>query len=741
MSLLPLGVMADRCLYELHPLHTYSFLRPSVLVSPDKAGAPYLTGFTELYERYGRQDSIQVEDNIREWWERCCTRPEPEDIYALIYSSSLEELQFVGHAVADPSSDLKKYRNNSFARYLQRRECTEIINYLIFAKRCEDYVVRPNPWEDRPRDVRAMRDLIREGRGQFKYLKSHYVRLRYAYQLVRLAHYAGDYERALELYDYCMPKTDNDPSIIEHWIVGHKAGALMALGRNVEATYLYAQVFQNCPSKRESAYRSFKINNDREWKDVLLMCRDDYERASLHAMRAASPKANLLQEMEAIYRLKPKSPYLESLLVREMRRLEQDLLGLEFNPEKEDNRRYYGIPRAGAPEKVIALQQFVRRLLREEKIIRPEFWRIALGYLELMAADYYSAEQSFALARPMVENPELKQQLEIMSLVLKISSFSRVNDATENALYELYRFDETFERDVDFEPLFWDKLTTLYAENDHPGKAFILQYPLEYLQVNPQPSIVDDLLAIFQQRRMNKLERALVDNVSQTDSLDLELYHMKALRQWREFRMAAAYETFKNIDEDSWQRFGLHAPFRDSIRDCVSCRPSVGTQLYTKGRLLEVLQEKELEARARTGPSDTLYYELGLAFYNMTYFGNAWRIADQFRSGSSLNPDYLKDGDHVVPHPNYPMGNLEHFDCSQARVFFERARLLTGNPELGARAAFWAAKCDRNAYYVNRARGAKRDYRFFDMLQESYRETEFYDKLVEQCRTFADYVQ
>ena len=33
--------------------------------------------------------------------------------------------------------------------------------------------------------------------------------LRYAYQIVRLAHYAQDYELALKMYDFALPKISN----------------------------------------------------------------------------------------------------------------------------------------------------------------------------------------------------------------------------------------------------------------------------------------------------------------------------------------------------------------------------------------------------------------------------------------------------------------------------------------------------------------------------------------------------
>ena len=130
---------------------------------------------------------------------------------------------------------------------------------------------------------------------------------RYAYQLIRLAHYANDYQGVLDLFEFLEPKIDDQESIINYWILGHKAGALNALGQNVKAAYLYSVIFQNTPSKRETAYRSFNIKTDEEWKACLLLCENNMERATLYAIRANADQSKAAEEMEQIYELDPEN--------------------------------------------------------------------------------------------------------------------------------------------------------------------------------------------------------------------------------------------------------------------------------------------------------------------------------------------------------------------------------------------------------------------------------------------------
>ena len=85
----------------------------------------------------------------------------------------------------------------------------------------------------------------------------------------------------------------------------------------------------------------------------------------------------------------------------------------------------------------------------------------------------------------------------------------------------------------------------------------------------------------------------------------------------------------------------------------------------------------------------------------------------------------------------YPRGNLENFSTDLALQYFQKVIELTDNQELAASAAFMAAKCEQNAYFVN---GGERTYTYFNMLRDQYADTQFYQKAIEECRYFNKYV-
>ena len=735
-AIYPSRISSD-CLYDFQG---YSFLNPLIITSALNFAPPYYMSIEELYDMYEDKGDYQKDGNVKEWRERFCNKAKPEDIEYVIYKTTRSELEQLRTASRSKSIPLSfRLAKNTFAKHLEKYECKEVIDYLIYAKRCEPYVVKKKSWDDTPIDEEAMQKLIKEGLEKFDILESHYVKLRYAYQIIRLAHYSKSYEQTLYLYDFLMPKIDNDPSILEYWILGHKAGALMSLGDTVEASYLFLQIFQNCPSKRESAYHSFKIKNEEEWNACLLMCQDDQERATLHALRANAAESKALEDMKEVYRLHANSKHLELLMVKEMLKLERDLLGNEFNDKKKENRKLAGLPRAFAGAYLLELQDFVLQILEEKRIKRLEFWKLMEGYMTLLSGNYYDATKSFADARKMIKNDTLKEQLQVFELALKISSYEQISEQVEIELERIKKRSPLYEHNEDFTDFLDDKLAYMYKLEDRPGKAFLHHYQLRQLLANPQMDIVEDLLAICNEPKPNRFEKELVAKGDSTILYDL--LDIKATIFLDEYDLEAALEVLKGMDRAEWDKYGVFNPFVEMINDRVKRKLPSNVQTFNKGELIERLLDMEYKARAGTENSAELYYQLGIAYYNMSYFGYSWKVMDYFRSDVSMARwDPEEYDEYVFKHPFYPFGNREHFDCTMPLYYFEKARLLAGTSELGMKATFMAAKCEQNIFYVE---GGEQSHDYFDLLINNYgpvKDTsDFYREIVRECKYFQAY--
>ena len=171
-------------------------------------------------------------------------------------------------------------------------------------------------------------------------------------------------------------------------------------------------------------------------------------------------------------------------------------------------------------------------------------------------------------------------------------------------------------------------------------------------------------------------------------------------------------------------------------------------EYFNKVEIIQKIFELEYKAKSDFEHGSEYYYQLGTAFYNMSYFGHAWQVTDFFRSGSS----WSYDKDQVFPDYYFPFGNLENQDCTKALEYFEKARATTKDYELGAKAAFMAARCEQRMYYIsedctyNGYNNAIPFFppaynRYFKLLKESYSETDFYQNIIEECKFFEAYTR
>jgi len=268
------------------------------------------------------------------------------------------------------------------------------------------------------------------------------------------------------------------------------------LGRRAEAAYLFAQVYDNSPSKRRSSYLSFSIKTQEEWEKALLFCQSSKERIAMHTIRGSNAKGRALEAMEAIYELDPQNPNLEYLLTKEVKNLEKQMLGNAFNSDRRKNMKRFGIPNKNVDKYLISLQAFARKCRDEGKVTRKELWYIAEGYLELIAGDAYAALKTLGEAQALVKDATLKEQLDIFLLAAKIDSYEQVNAQIEDELFNLRKNDKRFRLNADFPDFMRDKLTDLYRKSGEPGKAYLCQNNLDDLRDSPREAVINDLIKI-----------------------------------------------------------------------------------------------------------------------------------------------------------------------------------------------------------------------------------------------------
>ncbi|MFN0034467.1 MAG: hypothetical protein ACKVUS_05320 [Saprospiraceae bacterium] len=747
------------CVPPPPPFYGYSFFDAD-FVDASAAYAPFLLRFGDYYERNYDAGLIQKKENCAEWSERFCSKAKWEDVAAVIYESDAYDLAGLHVAAGDPTRRTSlpfRLEDNDFAYVVAYNGCVEVTRYLTFAKRCEEHVVaRGDKWKPSSRNTSAMMDLIREGKQRFEDTQSHFVRMRYAYQLVRLAHYAGAWQLTLDLYDELMPKVDRKKkSIIFYWTLGHLAGAMQRLGKYPEAAYRYSLIFRHCASKRTQAYRSFKIRHDDDWQKTLRLCNSNEERSTLYVLRAGGSHTWAVADMEAIYELEPRNPQLELLLVSDVQELEKIYLRSPVTDEK--NGRAVGkLKREAAAKHLLDLQKFVRRVNREKEIPNPKIWRAVDGYLELLANDRYAAAKTWDrlendLDGGTKQEKIIFQQLEIWRCVLAVMNLDTTASDTVDGLAYKVRSLAAFDQNPYFEPFLQEWLSAGYASNRHPGKAMIAAYPPHTIRYNPRLDVIEDLLRLANKADPILLEKTMMidTNPERIRSYFLETKGVYFLGLGEP---EAAAAVMRQISPGEQSRMTQFVPFANRFGEKIDRDPPKESA-FNRLQIVEQLIQFEQQAKAAEALQDTgearLWLRLGDFWYNTSYFGYEWEVRDFRRDGR--NQFRLSQGP-VFPLEGAPDGNRENLDVTLALHYYEKAYAAARTQEMKARAAFMAARCQQKQWLCSPDCGYRPGSQlvpalppeymvYYDALISKHAKTKFYDKVVKECKWLAAYAR
>ena len=701
------------CQFKSQNLNYFPLIQ-SFIVNPTAPASPYFTSFKDIYLKFGKQTILQPNENINEWYDRFCEVAPLSDIEWLIYQSDLSDIQELKNAVIQNTGLITYLRTNKFARHLVKNKCLETIEYLLFAKKCEPFVTADKDvWQTKKPDIQKMEVLIQEGTKEFLTIESHYIRLRMAYQIIRLAHYSGQYSKVKYLYNYFIPKINHAPSTIQYWIEGHYAGALKALGERAKAAYFYARVFHHCPAKRESAFLSFEVRTDNDWLNALSLCENDQERTALYALRASFRNSRAVDEMIDIYSLHPKSNYLESILIQEI--------------EKQEKKPVV--------EYIKKLDTFVKQVIDEKKVAHLEIWLLALGYLKYLNNDYFEAKLAFNAVSDYTQSKALLEQIAIFNMAIEIKEWEKINEEIAQRIWEFQSENEVFNRYPTLQSLLSKQVFQNLKNHGNPGLAVLYKFGLNAVKVNPSEEVIRDIKELAKKENINPFEKSLMvlsKNQFNTEIQALYATWLMTLNEWE-----AAEKAWQEIPLADIELFGKSNPFVERLNECVHCPVKSNERQLTKPQIVAEMLKLQYDIKANRTESPQYYYKMGLGLYNMSYFGYAWNMLDYFRSGSSLKAERLENSSDIMKHPLFPNGNRENIDLSKALGYFEKAITFSTDKELSARASFMAARCEQKMSHVTKTANKRK---YFALLKTKYKDTQYYDKVIESCKYFKYYV-
>ena len=732
-------------------ISAFSFFDPALSEMPEFSSLFF--SYSRFYDYQWDQPDFKRADNIQEWVDYHKGKPNREDVASMVYKVSPEDLRslkpWVEKNEGQPPVELA---DNTLAQFWKKKKWSVPICYLEYAKRCEPHVTfSGSEWDEPDWDKSVMEDLIAEGIERYDITPDDFIKLRYAYQVVRLAHYAGRNEDCVEMYEEMVAPL-KVKSLIHDWALGHKAGALKRMGKTVEASYLYSRIFETCPSKRMRVWLSFSIQNDAEWEQLMAMCKSPAEKANLHLMRGIDPHSQALEEMEAIYKIQPDSRALDLLLAREINKLEHDLFGWDFDFEFPIKQKYNGQDKTRALAYLDQLAEFVANRSKDSKIASPEFWQLASGYLAYMAGDFNRASQIFSEASRKNPRPQWQKRIDLFQWVVQVSRLSALPQATEDRLYKQFLSMEFKSDDHQLkekaEDFMRKRFNHLYQKSGEYGKAFLPLKDYNSLLYDPQRQVVESILLWIdeiEKRQPTSFEKFLLTQLQ--DHPKESLLEMKATLLLRENKWEEAIRVYEQVPasvRNNAPLFHLAAdPFDAFTQDCLNCFAIDDKGPHTRLSMAVEMVKLKKEAEANPDVAADNYFLLGNACYNTTYFGNAWMGTAYFRSSSGWYFFNAKEGDW-----GYEEKQRLHVDMKTAEDFYSKSAAIAesaGNKELAAKATFMAAKCEQNRFYLAGLNDyenldQKPAYRtHFKTLVESYKETAYYKQVIRECTYLSMY--
>lgn len=742
------------CGYDNPPSSGYSLLHPTLLENAPIM-PPFIFNFRDyyLYDKTRQDDQVLIEDrNIKEWKVYFGNVPMTVDIKEVIYKYAGYDLQKIQTQKDNPNGQLPaRLMNNTLVQQLITSDFPDFLPYLLFAKSCEPFATWRDPWQHNPVDSSRVKELYERGVELYKNTTSDFIRLRCGYQLVRLAHYFQ--LNPLTAYDQFVQPLDSREDLLKYWALEQKAGYLTKseqFAERVEGNYLLTKVLEYCPERSHKIYRSFSITDETEWNACLQRCETAAERARLHYLRGLEMRSIALEEIETMYQLAPQIPEIEILMLREMQKLESRFLGKDFNQmEYFDEIHADIIPTYLAEEYLSAVQQFVRQVVREQKVERMYFWQVMNGYLEYLTGNHSAADQLLEMAKnALPQHTKWEEQIEILQFAVRLNTIDQITDREEkiigdelmqNSLWEDY-FDPEAKRwryEYNNHDFITEKLAYLYWNKGEFGKAHLCRYSIHQLKYCNDATIARAILDFFDKSDKNKFEQFLLEKELIKDrEMILEILGTALLA---EHKIVAAQEVLTKVCNSP---IDIVDPFSGYLHLQKTMRKKT---IWTKYEIAETLEQLENYLQNNTNNIATTHLKLAHYHYNVSYYGHAWQAIDFYKSYSSIfgEKEKYRDGFYKKPMFRFGRGNYDFLDLTRAKYHYLQVITNTKDRALQAQAYYGLEACDRAEMEKKAEIDRRKDpelLRYYFAELACYDDTDFYKDIVVECADFSWFV-
>ena len=655
----------------------------------------------------------------------------------------------------------------------------KVIDYLKFAKQCAVIALGKNSsWsykEILKTKESNVTELLEKGLQLFESTKDKKLKIRYAYQIIRLYHYGKLYVDGIDFFENTIASSYPKDEMY-YYILDQLGGCYYKTKKYEKAAYTFLTVFEHSYDRKQSALTSYKFCTYRgaEGKSFLKTSEEKANQIFITGLRNFSDS---LEDLENINNLGAADDKQELLVMRLVNGIERSLFRHgRFNEEKLLK------PDDDIELNILEILAFVNEKLKENpKNI--EFWQLTGSYLSFLNGNTNEAIEKLNVIKPN----RLKSQKENLAIIYQVFSWDGVSEENEIWLAKLFKNVKNIQvkdegncheevkggkHNCNIHGFTFKQLSHYYFKENELAKAFLLHNYMEDIRGISSHELIDQLIAFVEKPTKNPFEKLLLkEQFERGFSTATIVNGLKKAKGNTYFRSGNFKEALPYLSESD--PFDIKASvFSNNIKECFECDSfNVMTDEVYKAPVFSFLNKKmntqslsanlkKLEALAtneeeKTWKRKLAYYLLGNYFFNVSntgyyrtvnYSGEYWYSYDFGYKRSTMDEMIESKEDYYFSTVYNSYNDL----ASKSKAYYNKTIALSTDDELNARCSYMIAKCELNKFYNT---GTERysydsyegdDYKKhahegFKALKTKYNKTAFYKDIKSKCSFFRYY--